>query len=125
MKVNTNQERLNELFDSDPRNDSAIAADLGVSKQTLSAWRKGIRSPKKSMLIRMSVRYNVSLEWLMGFDVEKCPSSFNAVLRRPLIIQNMDQFAHLLQYMEREDYDHVIAAFDRAYKKMKDMGIEP
>lgn len=69
MKVATNQERLNELFDSDPRNDTAIAESLNVSKQTISAWRKGIRSPKKPMLIRIAEIYNVSIEWLMGFDV--------------------------------------------------------
>ena len=71
MKIVTNQERLNELFDSDPRNDSAIAASLNVSKQTISAWRKGIRSPKKPMLIQIAEAYNVSIEWLMGFDVDK------------------------------------------------------
>ena len=71
MKVATNQERLIELFDADPRNDSAIAADLGVSKQTISAWRNGTRSPKKPMLIEICRKFNVSIEWLMGFDVEK------------------------------------------------------
>ena len=71
MKITTNQERLNELFNSDSRNDTAIAADLNVSKQALSAWRKGTRSPKKSILIKIAQMYSVSLEWLMGFDVPK------------------------------------------------------
>ena len=71
MKITTNQERLIELFNSDPRNDTAIASDLNVSKQALSAWRKGTRSPKKSVLVEISKMYNVSLEWLMGFDVPK------------------------------------------------------
>ena len=70
MKVATNQDRLNELFDSDPRNDTAIAVDLGVSKQTISAWRNGTRSPKKPMLLRIAEKYHVSLEWLMGFEEE-------------------------------------------------------
>ena len=71
MKVTTSQERLNELFSADPRSDSAIAAELGVSKQALSAWRKGIRSPKKSVLILIANMYNVGIDWLMGFDVPK------------------------------------------------------
>lgn len=41
-----------------------------------------------------------------------------------VVIENMDQFSHLLQYMPREDYDYVIAAFDRAYKKIKEKGYE-
>lgn len=71
MKITTNQNRLCELFDADPRNDTAIAAELNVSKQALSAWRNGSRSPKKSVLVDIAKMYNVSLEWLMGFDVPK------------------------------------------------------
>ena len=72
MKILTSKDRLNELFDSDARNDTAIAMELGVSKQTVSAWRCGTRSPKKPMLIKISELYHVSIEWLMGFDVPKC-----------------------------------------------------
>ena len=69
-KVATNQERLNELFDADPRTDLAIAADLHVSRQTISAWRNGSRSPKKQMLIQIAEKFNVSIIWLMGYDVQ-------------------------------------------------------
>ena len=71
MKITSSEERLNELFSADPRSDSAIAADLDVSKQALSAWRKGIRSPKKTVLLKIAQIYNVSIDWLMGFDVPK------------------------------------------------------
>ena len=68
MKTATNMERLNELFDKDPRSDSAIAAALGVSKQAICSWRNGSRSPKKSMTNKKADMYNVDIGWLMGFD---------------------------------------------------------
>ena len=68
MKTATNTERLNELFDKDPRNDSASADALHVSKQAVCAWRNGTRSPKKSMIIQIANMYNVDIGWLMGFD---------------------------------------------------------
>ena len=71
MKVATNQERLKELFDADPRSDTAIAEALGISKQALSAWKNGTRSPGKKMLFKISETFNVSLEWLMGYDYPK------------------------------------------------------
>lgn len=40
------------------------------------------------------------------------------------VIKNIDQFSHIMQYMTPEDYNYVIAAFDRAYKKMKEIGVE-
>lgn len=60
--------RLNKLFDSDPRTDTAISDALGVSKQTVSYWRQGLRSPKRSMVVKIADMYNVSVAWLMGLD---------------------------------------------------------
>ena len=71
MKVATNQERLNDLFDEETRSDTAIAETLGISKQALSAWRNGSRSPSKKMLFTISEKFDVSIEWLMGYDFPK------------------------------------------------------
>lgn len=117
MKVKTNQERLNELFDADPRNDTAIAADLDVSKQAISAWRKGIRSPKKQVLLKIANKYNVNLDWLMGFDVDK-----SANPNRRVIIPDSDLFNKVLQNMSPEDYEIVIDAYERTYQKLKERG---
>lgn len=58
---------------------------------------------------------NTTPGYLMGWEDEK----------NHVVIQNMSQFAHLLQYMPEEDYNYVIAAFDRANMRMKEKGIEP
>lgn len=68
-KIKTNQERLNELFDMDPRTDSGIADALGVSKQTISAWRNGTRSPKQSVITMIAKQYGTTEAWLMGWDL--------------------------------------------------------
>lgn len=115
MKIATNQERLNELFDSDPKNDTAIATDLGVSRQTISAWRKGIRSPKKQMLIKMSEKYNVNIEWLMGFDVDRTQAA-----DRTIVVPNTERFVKLVHYMPTEDYVMVMEAFERAERRLKE-----
>ena len=116
MKTATNQERLNELFDADPRNDSAIAAELGVSKQTISAWRSGFRSPKKPMLIKIAELYHVSIEWLMGFDVEKVSSSV------PIVVPNNELFTKVVKFMKPDDYVTVMTIFEKTYNKMKERG---
>ena len=63
-------ERFNALCDKSRRNDTELAKELHVSKQTLSAWRNGVRSPKQPTIIMIAQYFNVSVEWLMGFDVE-------------------------------------------------------
>lgn len=119
MKYTTNQERLNELFENDPRSDTAIASALGVSKQSISMWRHGSRSPKKSVLVKIAKEYDVSIEWLMGFDVDRST-------KRPvsLVIPNSEMFSKILYYMDRDDYLTVMGIFDKTYQKMKAMGVE-
>ena len=117
MKIATCQERLNELFDSDPRNDSAIAAALGVAKQTLSAWRNGSRSPKKTMLIKITEQFHVSIEWLMGYDVDQ--SSAGAAV----VIPDNEMFRKIMENMSPDDYAMVMDAFNRTYNKMKEKGL--
>ena len=80
MKIATNKDRLNELFDADPRNDTAIAEQFHVSKQAVSAWRNGTRSPKKTVLLDIAKHYNVSIEWLMGYDVPRQPPTMDLTL---------------------------------------------
>ena len=118
MKIATSQERLIQLFDNDPRNDTAIADALGVSKQTVSMWRHGTRSPKKSVLIHISEVYGVSIEWLMGFDVEKTGSKSATIA-----IPDTELFIKIMNNMSYDDYLMVIDAFRRTEQKMKEKGL--
>lgn len=96
-KVKTNTERLNQLFDMDPRNDTAIADSLGVSKQTISAWRNGTRSPKESMIEEIATSYGTSISWLMGWDLPD-PDISTA----PILLKE-DEKAVLLAYRSADD----------------------
>lgn len=116
MKVATNQERLNQLFDSDPRTDTAIAEKLGVSKQTISMWRHGTRSPKKSVLVKISKVYGVSIEWLMGFDSPKDIQD-----QAQIVVPDSERFVKLISLMPQEDYMMVMQAFERADKRLKEI----
>ena len=117
MKVATSTERLNELFDSDARNDTAIAKSLNVSKQTISAWRNGSRSPKKSMVIKISEVFHVSIEWLLGFDVDRNPRPAGSIY-----IPDSDLFRRIVMHMSPLDYEVMMDIFQRTEEKMRQMG---
>lgn len=63
------QERFGELLQRTGIDASTLAANLGVSKQTISAWKTGARSPKKPVLKVIAEYFDVSLPWLCGLDV--------------------------------------------------------
>ena len=70
-KVTTFRERFAELCESNPANYTALANALHVSKQTISAWKIGTRSPRQPLIIDIANYFRVSVSWLMGFDVKK------------------------------------------------------
>ena len=114
MKVATSQERLKELFESDSRSMTSIAKSLGVSKQAVSMWNSGERSPKKSVLIKIAEMYNVSIEWLMGFDV---PKNFNDY--KNVFIPDLDTFKKIFLAMTPDDSATVMRIFEKTELAMK------
>jgi len=71
MKITTFNDRFDTLCSESSLNDIQIAQRLGVSKQTISAWRSGQRSPKPPTITTISAYFHVSIRWLMGFDVPR------------------------------------------------------
>ena len=68
IKEDSLKGRLNHLFDTDPRTDSAIADALGVSKQAVSGWRQGVRTPRDNMIDVIAKEFGVSALWLRYGD---------------------------------------------------------
>ena len=71
LKVATFRERITELVESSGKSQSDIAADLGISKQTLSAWITGQNSPRIPTVTALATYFGVTVPWLNGFDVAK------------------------------------------------------
>lgn len=63
--------RLIELLSSYEGSDAELAKKMGVSKQTISAWRSGTRSPKRPTIESLARYFNVNTAWLMGLDVDR------------------------------------------------------
>ena len=61
--------RFVELADSLAESDSELAKRLGVSRQTISAWRNGSRSPHTPAIETVARKLGVSVAWLSGCDV--------------------------------------------------------
>lgn len=72
-KVCSFQDRIAELVASSGKSQSALAADFGVAKQTLSAWITGQNSPRAPVVSALAEYFHVSVPWLMGYDVPREP----------------------------------------------------
>lgn len=59
-------ERLNELRKNKGLNQTELAKELNVAKQTVSNWENGNRNPDNDMLIKIANYFEVSLDYLLG-----------------------------------------------------------
>lgn len=62
-------QRISQLVNESGRSATQIASDLGLAKQTISAWKTGKNSPKQPTVYTLAAYFNVSIGWLMGYDV--------------------------------------------------------
>lgn len=117
LKVTTFRARFAELIDESKKSTVALAKELKVSNQTISAWKTGVRSPKEPTVISIANYFKVDVAWLLGFDVEK------EAKHAPIIALNdSKELAKLINAMTPEDYTMVMAAIDRTYKRLKAEG---
>lgn len=90
---------------------------VGVQRSAINKYEKGLVDISSKKLAAIANALNVSVKSLLE-DVDDIDETH-------IVIQNMDQFSHLLQYMTQEEYETVVTAFDMAYQRMKEKGKEP
>ena len=63
--------RLTERMDELEITATELAAQVGISKQAISSYCTGVRSPKKPTVESLSRALKVNPLWLLGYDVSK------------------------------------------------------
>ena len=63
-------ENLKQLRKSKGLTQEELALQLGVVRQTISKWEKGLSVPDSQMLIELSERFDVPVSTLLGDTVE-------------------------------------------------------
>lgn len=58
--------RLRELSDFDARKDIEIAKDIGISRSSLSKYKKGTTMPDLEILVRLAQTFGVTTDYLLG-----------------------------------------------------------
>lgn len=70
-KVSSFSHRLKEILAESDISITEFAKRLSYSKQAISAYVNGTRSPKRPVVITIAQMLNVSEMWLCGYDVSK------------------------------------------------------
>jgi transcriptional regulator with XRE-family HTH domain len=68
-------ERLSEAIERSGKSQTALAAALGVTPNTICNWKRGASTPRLESLRSLSDLLDVRSGWLMGSEPQSKPSS--------------------------------------------------
>lgn len=102
------RERFTDLCNESPMNDTEIAKKIGVSKQTVSAWKIGDRSPKQPTIETIANVFHVNIDWLLGFDVPKSIGNY----KNKKLTPEDEQKQELISKIREATPEQVKALFD-------------
>ena len=91
-----------------------LAEIIGMSKQTISAYTTGARSPKRPAINAMADALGVNPLWLMGYDVPKFPSSTSKCVALELTAEETD-LIHKYRALDDRGRSNVRAVLDNEY----------
>ena len=66
-------ERFYQLCRQRGTSPNPVGAELGASSGSITAWKRGAM-PRASMVRKIANYFDVSVEYLMGYDQTVCPS---------------------------------------------------
>lgn len=74
--------RISELVNESGKSMTVIASELGVSKQTISAWCNGSRRPKAIALAIIADYFQTTILWLQGLSDVKHPVDYHDINKK-------------------------------------------
>lgn len=90
----------------------------GVSKGDITHYLKGDYVPKQDKCYLLAKALGVDPGWLMTGVEQEEPQN-----REFTIFVPSPNFVKMVKYMNQEDYENVVKAFEHAYEKMKQLGV--
>lgn len=122
-KVATFSERFREAFGD--RNATEFAQELGLSKQSISAYLNGTRNPIRTTTEAIAIKLDVSPVWLCGFDVPmRSPINNTSTLKNTSTLLDNYESEMIRMYREMNDEgqykvrDYITELYDGGkYKK--------
>ena len=132
--------RIKKLRNSLNITQAELAAELNTTQAALSAYERGDRTPSLEILITISKKYSVSIDWLCGltekigscietysdlyntlFMIEKSVHiSFQTISREGVMMGSNWEPAPCVEYLQSLYFDNPkIAAFLEEWEKMK------
>ena len=92
------KDRFSLLVEESQKSTADLAKELNVSKQTISAWCNGTRSPRRPVVEHIALHFNVSIPWLLGISDDRGKAT-----AKPTDTEDDPEFVTLAHRLKRLD----------------------
>lgn len=75
---------------------SQLAADLGISRNTVINYERGKVAPRRAVVMAWAMRTGVPVEWLLGADESPRPDGPDGGSELPRLDSNQQPFGYVL-----------------------------
>ena len=95
-----------------------LAEFLGVAKSTLGMWETDKREPGSDVLIKLSKKFNVTIDYLLGISNERISAN-------PNFKTTLSEQTHIQKYRKLDAYgnDMVDTVLDKEFTRMESQSV--
>lgn len=125
MSFSNFAKRVKELRKEQKITQDTLAVDIGVTKETVSVWERGLRVAEQNTINKLAEYFNVSVAYLMGFSDAKQVYIDDTELeswRKSERIDAVQALAEMLAQLDDSSLAIMGAAIAEAYKQDKNKG---
>lgn len=107
------KDNLNYYLKDQKKKQKDLAEYVGAKTTTVSGWTRGISYPRADAMEKIAMFFGIPTSRLIGDRNEK---------NVRVVIPDSITFRQIAAEMSPSDYEMVMEAFERTYKKMKEEG---
>lgn len=113
--------RIKELRHGRGLSQPQLAAEIGVSKQTISLWERGPRRPEFETLAQLSQYFGVSVGYLLG-ETEGVEAGETDTAEEKVDVERVKALTEKLLRLSADSLDIVEGTIETAYKRDREKG---
>ena len=102
MQLDIFSKRLKELMELEGCSIRALASKIGADRKSIRLWLSGVFYPKSEAMIKLSVYFKVSIDYLVGLESILDDGSFFATIKLPPIETIQKYFSQTVGVFMRE-----------------------
>lgn len=126
MSFSSFAKRVKELRKEQKITQDTLAVDIGVTKDTVSVWERGLRVAEQNTINKLAEYFDVSVPYMMGFSDSKQVYIDDIELenwKKRERVDSAQSLAEMFVRLTNSSFSVIGAAIEEAFRQEKNNGL--